>query len=156
MRTRGFTLIEVLVALTVAGAAAAVILAQIHGLMRRADQERRHQDMVSGLLNDSARLAAIVIAEAHQQLGDEKISLQPSGQGLPTVEVSNISVAGEKVLPPIRIAYTPFQRYSVVREGRALSFLAPALPAVSTVRSPISPSSPLPAAAAKASAPAGK
>lgn len=151
MKARGFTLIEVLVALTVAGAAAAVILAQIHGLMRRADQERRHQDMVSGLLNDSARLAATVIAEARQELGDEKITLHPGGRDLPMVEVSNVSVAGEKVLPPIRIAYTPFQRYAVVREGRELSFLAPALPATATVHShqpPPLPSTAKPSAAA--------
>ena len=125
-RSRGFTLIETLVALVIAATAAAVILSQVRTLMLRAEKEQSHQLAVLQLLNDSLRVS----------YGDRTPSIPPrierdvlvldAQDPMPTVKVQNFSVRGEQ-LPPVSFAYTPFQLFVTERDRYAIHAASAAL-----------------------------
>lgn len=126
MTSKGFTLIETLVALTLAATAAAIMLASVRGLFLRAEQARTHEVAVVTLLNDLTR-----IAHAHWRNGqlethpDNMVLATPE---LPTIQVDNATIRAGQPAPPLAVAFTPFQRYSLHSQRHALSFLAPSLP----------------------------
>lgn len=130
-RQRGFTLIETLVALVIAAAAAAVILSHVRTLMLRAEKEQSHQLAVLQLLNDSLRVSygSFTNAPAPRLDGDTLLldaGSAPDG-AMPPVRVRNFSPRGEK-LPPISFAYTPLQLFTTERDRYAINAISAALP----------------------------
>ena len=128
-RERGFTLIETLIALVIAAAAAAIILSQVRTLMLRAEKEQAHQLALLQLLNDSLRLSYRGLQATAPLIEQDRLVMQApvAGQDDPLqVEVRNFSVQGE-VLPPVPLAYTPFQLFGVSRDRYTLHALAPGL-----------------------------
>lgn len=128
-RQRGFTLLETLVALVIAAAAAAVILSFIRTLMLRAEREQAHQLAVMQLLNDSVRAEHFRSAKVQTRLDGDTLLLegQQDEGGLPQIRVRNFSVRGEK-LPPISFAYTSFQLFIAERDRYAIHAASAALP----------------------------
>ncbi len=130
-RQRGFTLIETLVALVIAAAAAAVILSHVRTLMLRAEKEQSHQLAVLQLLNDSLRVSYGSFANAPAPRLDGDTLLLDAGStpdgAMPPVRVRNFSPQGEK-LPPISFAYTPFQLFATERDRYAINAVSAALP----------------------------
>jgi len=126
---RGFTLIETLVALLIAAIGAAVVLSHVRTLMARSEREQAHQVAVLQLLNDSLRLAYGGPPRSSPRLESDVLVIDASSQDdVPTVRVRNFSVRGQ-TLPPIAIAYTPFQLFGVSRDRYSLEAIAPALKA---------------------------
>lgn len=128
-RQRGFTLLETLVALVIAAAAAAVILSFIRTLMLRAEKEQAHQLAAMQLLNDSVRAEHFRATAAQPRLDGDTLLLdgQPDEGGWPQIRVRNFSVRGEK-LPPISFAYTSFQLFITERDRYAIHAASAALP----------------------------
>ena len=130
-RQRGFTLIETLVALVIAAAAAAVILSQVRTLMLRAEKEQAHQLAVLQLLNDSLRVSHGGFTNAAAPRIEEDALLLDTGntpdRAMPPVRVRNFSLRGEK-LPPISFAYTQFQLFTTERDRYAIHTIRAALP----------------------------
>jgi prepilin-type N-terminal cleavage/methylation domain-containing protein len=122
---QGFTLIETLIALVVAATAAAIILGQLRGLVARVEQERAHELAVLRLLNDGARLSlGSPGGEVLVPVGADSMQIRYRDPAWPLVTVRNFSVSGQKV-PPLLLAYTPFQLYSLNQGPYALSVVAP-------------------------------
>jgi prepilin-type N-terminal cleavage/methylation domain-containing protein len=123
----GFTLIETLIALVVAATAAAVILGQLRVLVARVEQERRHELAVLHLLNDGARLSfGSPGGEVLTQLDANTMQIRYRDPAWPAVMVGNFSATGQKV-PPLMLAYTPFQLYTVSEGSYTLSQVAPGI-----------------------------
>jgi prepilin-type N-terminal cleavage/methylation domain-containing protein len=129
-RSAGFTLIETLVALTIAAAAAAVILSYVRTLMLRAEREQAHQLAAMRLLNDGMRLVYGGAQDTGEpRLERDRLVFLPRDTApgaMPPVEVRNFSPLGE-TLPAVGLAYTPFQLYGVEREGYRLHRIGPGL-----------------------------
>lgn len=128
----GFTLIETLVALVVAATAASVVLALTHSHYRRAAQSRSLADAVTAMLNDSAALSAGTWREGTLAQGtgleaSAEWRLVPADKTLPPLQVENIEIAGNPA-PPVGVAFTPFQRFGIARDGLSLWLIAPSLP----------------------------
>ena len=124
---QGFTLIETLIALVVAATAAAVILGQLRGLVARVEQERRHELAVLRLLNDSARLSlGSPGGETLAPVDASSLTIHYRDPAWPVVTVRNFSATTQKV-PPLVLAYTPFQLYTASEGIYALSVVAPAI-----------------------------
>lgn len=124
---RGFTLIEALIALVVAATAAAIILSQLRGMVARVEQERAHELAVLRLLNESARLSlGSPGGEALVPVDANTLRIQYRDPAWPVVTVRNFSATGEAV-PPLTLAYTPFQLYSIGDEPYVLSMVAPCI-----------------------------
>jgi prepilin-type N-terminal cleavage/methylation domain-containing protein len=124
---RGFTLIETLIALVVAATAAAVILAQLRGLVARAEQARAHELAVLRLLNESARLSlGSPGGERLEPVDNDSLKIHYRDPAWPVVTVRNFSATGEPV-PPLLLAYTPFQLYTVSEAPYVLSLVAPGI-----------------------------
>ena len=146
---RGFTLIETLIALVIAATAAAIIFSQLRTLTLRAEKEQAHQLALLQLLNDSLRLSYRGLQATSPLIEQDRLLLQApvAGQEDPLrVEVRNFSVGGE-VLPPVSIAYTPFQLFGVSRNRYTLHALAPGLKPAADALSAAGLTAPKPAAA---------
>ena len=141
-RGRGFTLIETLVALLIAAIGAAVVLSHVRTLMLRSEREQAHQVATLQLLNDSLRLAhgGPPVSAPRLERDDLLIEGAPEDDA-PTVRVRNFSVSGA-TLPPISIAYTPFQLFGVSRDRYTLEAIAPALKSPEAARESPSGSAP--------------
>ena len=129
--SRGFTLIETLIALVIAAVAAAVILSHTRTLMLRAERAHSHQFDVLQVLNDSLRLAHSGVPATSLQPRQEIDYLVLEGneftqRNLPPVRVSNFSINGEPV-PPIAFAYTHFQTFAVSRDRYSVAMIYPSL-----------------------------
>ena len=140
-RQRGFTLIETLVALVIAAAAAAVILSHVRTLMLRAEKEQSHQLAVLQLLNDSLRVShgGFVYAAAPRIEEDAlllDVGSTPYG-AIPPVRVRNFSLRDEK-LPPVSFAYTPFQLFATERDRYVIHTIRAALPSPVVAAAPTS------------------
>ena len=126
-KASGFTLIETMVALMIAATAAALILTQLRGMIARVDQERQHELDALRVLNQSAWFAI-------GSPGDEKLvpvdetsmRIQYRDPERPAVTVRNFSAPSNDV-PPIVLAYTPFQQYSISAGNYSLSLIAPGI-----------------------------
>lgn len=124
---RGFTLIETLIALVVAATAAAVILGQLRVLVARAEQERTHELAVLRLLNETTRLSLGSPGDERLEPVDaDRLQIHYRDPLWPVVTVRNFAANGEKV-PPLLLAYTPFQLYTVSEGAYALSVVAPGI-----------------------------
>jgi prepilin-type N-terminal cleavage/methylation domain-containing protein len=142
---RGFTLIETLIALVIAASAAAVILAQLRGLVARVDQERSHELAVLRLLNASARLAlGSPGGERVEPADKDSLRIHYLDPTWPEVTVRNFSSTGQAV-PPVVFAYTPFQIFTVSEGPYALSLVAPGIPRPDAIPPPPATSTPAPA-----------
>jgi prepilin-type N-terminal cleavage/methylation domain-containing protein len=129
-REEGFTLIETLIALTVAATAAAVILAQVRGLYQRAERETAATYAATRLLNNAARLGADAAwRDGAMQVRDGALVPTPPPAWLAGVlAIHNFAVSGDaRSTPPVEAAYTPFQRAALAEDGRELCLLVPAL-----------------------------
>lgn len=134
----GFTLIETLVALVVAATTASVVLALTHSHYRRAEQSRSLADSVTAVLNDSAAISAGAWREGALAAGTGADAgaiwqLVPTDRALPPLRVENIELAGNPA-PPLAVAYTPFQRFGIIRDGHSLWLIAPSLPPPAAVQ----------------------
>lgn len=153
---RGFTLIETLIALVVAATAAAIILSQLRGLVARVEQERVHELAVFRLLNESARLSlGSPGGEVLAPVDAETLQINYRDPAWPVVTVRNFSATGEAV-PPLVLAYTPFQLYSLSAGSYVLSVVAPGIrrsDAIMPTTNPVAAAA-TPAAPAATAAPA--
>ena len=144
-REGGFTLLEVLVALIIAAIAAAVILSQVRTLMLKAEKEQAHQIAATQLLNDALRISpGVISADVRVRQDKDALIIEPAGSAgreTQVVRVSNFSLNNEK-LPPIDLAYTPFQRFEIKRDRYSLSAIAPALKPPASGTSPATRTSP--------------
>ena len=130
---RGFTLIETMLALVVAAFSATVILANTRALMQRAEQEQRLVRGGGQLLNDVVLAKLGQPPRPIQELERDRTVLSANDGGkTPPVGVYNFSLSGERPLPPVQLAFTPFQRFALERDGLAISYLAKGLPPPST------------------------
>lgn len=134
MRQRGFTLLETLVALVVATAAAAIILSLTRAQYQRAIKEREHALAVTQLMNNAARLGQVdwrawpaVSGENLLRLDGRTRTSEALDPG--PIDVRNFLLASNDLVPPIAIAYTPLQQFGVGESsGRySLSFVAASL-----------------------------
>jgi prepilin-type N-terminal cleavage/methylation domain-containing protein len=128
---QGFTLLETLVALVVAATAAAVISAFLRGIVARVEKEQLHQLAVMQLMNKTALLQAAPLMDARWVYDKDVLRLLSTYPELPEVEVRNYSPEDGSTgipLPPIDLAFTPYQRLSVQVDRYTLQFLRPALP----------------------------
>lgn len=130
MRAGGFTLIETLVALVVATTAATVIFASVRALLQRAEQEQRQLSSAVSTLNASVLYATFApYPNPLLTPNVEHVEVQPTDSQLPAMRVRNFSVLGDKVLPPVSVAYTPFQAYTTTTDERfAITMIAGSLP----------------------------
>lgn len=140
MRTHGFTLIEVLVALVVAAMAAAVVLSFTRTQYLRAAQERTYATAVTQLVNDAVRLRitdwrewVFELPQPPERAG--RLTAPPWAAGDSVVINANLGVDNfvlfsQDHVPPLAIAYTPIQRFSLseTARGNTVAFLAAALP----------------------------
>ena len=125
MRPRGFTRIETMIALVVAATAPAIILANVRALMQRAEQEQRLMRGGGQLLNDMVLVRLDQPPRPLQKLESDRVVLSADDEGkTPPINVFNFSLAGETPIPSVQLAFTPYQRFSLERDGRTLSFLA--------------------------------
>ena len=117
--------------MTITVISATVILAYVRSLMQRAEREQAHQLAVLRLLNDAQRLVygGGGASDMPRLEGDKLVvaPLNPVPGSPPPVEVHNFSLLSEP-LPAVGLAYTPFQVYSVAREGYSLHRIGPGLP----------------------------
>ena len=128
-RTQGFTLLETLVALVIAATAAAVISAFLRGIIARVQKEQEHQVAVLRLLNQPALLRVSALIDARWVYEKEVLRLLPARPELPEVVVRNyLPDDGGIPLPPIELAFTPYQRLTIEAGRHTLQFLRPALP----------------------------
>jgi prepilin-type N-terminal cleavage/methylation domain-containing protein len=128
-RARGFTLLETLVALVIAATAAAVISAFLRGILARVQKEQEHQVAVLRLLNQTALLRVSALTDARWVYEKELLRLLPARPELPEVVVRNYLPDDAGIpLPPIELAFTPYQRLTVESGRHTLQFLRPALP----------------------------
>lgn len=142
-RTRGFTLIETLVALVVVAIAAAVILAMTRSLYHSAERRRAHSHAITRLSNDVARLDVPAWRKRPFQIDAESVRLSPaageSSPPAPSLSGRNFAVRGGYPLPPVAIAFTPIQEFTLSAGGDSdleLRFLAPSLPYPADASSP--------------------
>lgn len=152
MMSRGFTLIETLIALVLAATAASVILAQVWGLYKRAEQERSSEFAATRLLNDLARISPDSWpkttgkgkdpvesgwrASGEFELRDAVIwpRILPAGLGAQAT-ITNFSLTlPSQRLPAVDVAFTPFQRFDLDNDRYAVSILMPAMPVRSAKR----------------------
>lgn len=127
---QGFTLIETLLALAVAATAASVILALVHSHYRRTETARAASEETIRLLNDRAWLDSANWRSgdlANDTAGLPRLA-PPTGAPWPHLRVENVEISGVIPPPPMAAAHTPFQRFGIEHAGRALWFVAPALP----------------------------
>lgn len=128
MTSRGFTLVETLIALVVAASAAAVVFALLRGLMDRAAREQAHALSAMRLLNDATLAAKLPRDTAQQHVDGDRLWLDFGNPSAPRMEVRNARVhTGKSVLPPVRAAFTPFQTFHVGDDRFQFTFIAPAL-----------------------------
>lgn len=126
---RGFTLLEVLVALIIATSASAIILTHLRVLIDLSDRIRRHQTETSQLLNEAARLASPdwSTSSAHRLRADD-VAITLKDEIDPSIFVRNFDLHDEVGPPAIDRAYTPYQVYRVQRgKRRAIHLLYPNL-----------------------------
>ena len=132
-RSRGFTLIETLVALVVAATAASVILAMTRGMYQRAEQQRSRGQAISRLTNDVVRLGATDWRKGAMRIGADRVEMVPAigAEFSPELVGRNFAVRDGYPLPPIEIAFTPVQEF-VMRDRQGspaqIRFLGPSLP----------------------------
>lgn len=132
--SRGFTLIEAVVALVVLAVGASVILQHLRSLVFRAEREQAVAVDAMSLLNDSIRLpywpkAQMQVASHREGSGLYSMRLTATWPALPapSVAVNNFSFRDE-TLPPLEIAYTPGQMFKIERGRYSLTRLGPSLP----------------------------
>lgn len=129
----GFTLIETLIALVVAATAAAAILSQLRGLVARVEQERAHELAVLQLLNESARLSfGSPGGERIETVDEERLRIIYADPARPVVTVRNFSARNQRI-PPVALAYTPFQVYTLSERNHEFSLLAPGIRRADTI-----------------------
>jgi len=96
-------------------------------LVARVEQERTHELAVLRLLNESVRLSlGSPGGERIEPVDKDRLQIHYRDPAWPVVTVRNFSATGQKV-PPLPLAYTPFQLYTVSAEPYALSVVAPGI-----------------------------
>lgn len=109
----GFTLLEVLLAMVILVAAAAIILARVQLMMAYNDRITRHQQEARAVLNHFIHFTATDPALLNPALEGERLIVRSLNEIKPVAEVKNYTF-NEQFLVPVDQAYTPFQLYSLV------------------------------------------
>jgi type II secretory pathway pseudopilin PulG len=128
-------LLETLVALVVAATAAAIILSFTRAQFQRVVKEREHTRAATQVLNNSVRLSLLdwrawPLAPDKGYLTMEERTGAPEAVNPGSLEVRNFLLRSSDLIPPVEIAYTPLQQFTVGETSRrySLSFVAAALP----------------------------
>jgi prepilin-type N-terminal cleavage/methylation domain-containing protein len=111
IRQAGFTLVEVVLAVIILAAAAAILLPRARGLLDYAERARRHYAAAGRLLDRVALLPALDLNTAEVKRDHDVFTITPkdSPAALP-IKVSNLPVEGSDV--PISEAPSPFQYFA--------------------------------------------
>ena len=126
-RDKGFTLLEVLVALVISAAATSLVLSHLRTLIDLDRRIRQHQHLVSGLLNDTAKFSALDFASLRTDIHKDYLDLLIIYPKRTIARVHNFSQNAQKV-PPVDQAYTPYQTFTIDPQGRySLQLLLPGL-----------------------------
>jgi prepilin-type N-terminal cleavage/methylation domain-containing protein len=123
----GFTLAEVMIAIVVLAAAAAVLLPRARGLLDYAERARRHYAAAGHVLDRVALLSTLDLRTAEVKRDHDVFTVTPkdSNTALP-LQVSNMAVNGSDV--PISEAPSPFQYIAIQGDlGHRLTLVGPSL-----------------------------
>lgn len=123
----GFTLVEVLVALLIVAGASAAILGYLRSLLQYQERFGAQQTVTSRLLNQVAMLHLGSLTGARLEYVGADARLVPPDSSSPALTLSNFSIEGKRV-PPVEIAYTPWQVYTLTEAQRTLPLLMTGLP----------------------------
>lgn len=130
--SEGFSLLEVIVALAIAGVAITVILSHIRVLTQHQFRLLTHEREATATLNEAERFLHLLSAEQDQFRPDfraGKLSLHYIGRADPSppdVAVFNYSHDPDTEMPELHVAYTPHQEYRIATGDRyGVSLLLP-------------------------------
>lgn len=142
-------------ALVITATAAGIISAFLRGILARVEKEQLHQFAALRLLNQAALFRTAPTKDTRLVYSNDKsLQLIFPEPNLPEAKVENFQPDPSTLLPPITIAFTPYQRYSLSQDRYTLTFLQPSLPSPvargQTVAKPLLPTTPAAAAAGTA------
>lgn len=124
--SKGFTLLEVLIALVIVAASSAILLAHFRTLMDMSGRIRSQQQEVTQLLNQAAEFPLFDYTRSRLKIKPPILELYAS-DGKQIANIEN-HVDNNKSLPPIDKLYTPYQSYSLKKTHRQISMLLKGMP----------------------------
>ncbi len=119
---RGFTLLELLVALVIVVSASAVILAHLRTLMDVESRLRRSQSAVSQLLDQAALISYRNFSGVNKSLQKDRIHIPIPGEDNMNIQLFNHPARGDGSVP-IDLAFTPFQEYRLEHGRFGITFI---------------------------------
>jgi prepilin-type N-terminal cleavage/methylation domain-containing protein len=125
--TRGFTLLEVLIAMVITVSASAIVLTHIRTLMDFNIRIRQHQHQVTTTLNSAALFSSMAFKQLQTNIKPEHVDLLEYNSAKIIARVKNFSPTNAHT-PPVDQAYTAYQLYRILPESKyPLSLLQPGL-----------------------------
>jgi prepilin-type N-terminal cleavage/methylation domain-containing protein len=124
---QGFTLIEVLVAVVIVATAGSALLGHMRSLIDYEQRVRQRQELVSALLNQVAKLQTASLAGATLRVEGQSGFLVPADREQPQVRVDNFDPTPGKKVPPLELAYTPYQIYTFTENRKPLGLVLPGM-----------------------------
>lgn len=123
---KGFTLLEVLIALVIVAASSSIILAHLRTLMDMNSRLRTQQQEVTLLFNQAAEFPLFDYSRSRLRTKPPILELY-ANDGKKAADIENFS-ENIKNLPPIDKLYTPYQTYSIKKSHRQITLLLLGMP----------------------------